>query len=679
MEEELLKRKKHNKIVPILCIIFGLILLCGGGYYYYTNYYNKSNEVKEEKVKPKLQDDFYDSVNYSNKKSAFVDGLQFAILNEMNIIQNIKNDSGFNDEAYTIFDSMFAEYEERDKRGIDDLKPYFEEIDNAKTLDEFSNIVVKVDYDLDVMSFLDFTIMPDLYDNSKNVIMFQPIDIENVVNYTLDELTPSGLEYSTNEKYSTFKNAFEKGRIEYFKLYGYDEKKATDLSKKITEFAKKIQLKSQPIDELQTNYIDYYKRVSKSELKNIIKNLPVDKLLNKYNLGNYQYFAILDEGHYKELDNYYKEENLPLMKEILKLLILEEVATFYTNSDYAKIGASIASDIVGMHIDRDVYIYEYNMLIITPALIEKYLNSKYDEINFTKEEKLEIIELINKIKDYYIEVIKQTDWLDEKTKTEAIKKLQQLTINVGYTPRKDGESPAKLVSKEDGGTLISNYILLNQNTANNIFKTINVASQPEIKQFLVNAYYNPSDNSINFPAAFKEVYKGITDKYEKYAYIGTIIGHEISHAFDNNGSKYDEKGNIKNWWSEDDTKDFTERKQKIVEYYSKFDVYGIKVDGEKTVGENIADLASIKTIVGIMENENATNEDFKKFFEGYARLWYDSLTKQELESLMIIDNHSPNKIRVNAVLSSTDKFYEVYDIKEGDKMYIPKEERVSLW
>ena len=330
-------------------------------------------------------------------------------------------------------------------------------------------------------------------------------------------------------------------------------------------------------------------------------------------------------------------------------------------------------------VDYNDLINYYEYIKIKPLMMGDYINIKYDEKYFTKSEKQEIIDLINKIKNCYVETINNANWLDNDTKIEALKKLQNLKIKVGYIKQNEIESNVQLVSKEKGGSLISNYILLNRNKSEKISKEIKNEKQLYMSQFIANAYYNPLDNSINFPSGFREVYRDITDKYEMYAFVGTIAGHEISHAFDNTGSQYDEKGNLKNWWSNDDKNDYEEIIKKIKDYYSNYEIFGIKIDGEKTIGENIADLAGVKVIISIMESENATNDNYKEFFEAYAKLWADSSSKKQIEQMMLLDNHSPNKIRVNAVLSSMDKFYEVYDIKEGDNMFVPKENRVGLW
>ena len=685
MEEEVVPIRMENnnvnkrKIWPIICIVLAILLIAGGGYYYYTNYYSK-NDTKEETTRPSLKDDFYEYVNYQNTESPMQDPQSVVFQQQGLIISQIEKDPTFKNENYFTFFDLYEDEDERNKKGIDDLKPYFEEIDNADTLDKFSDIMIKVSYDLGVDSFINFSIEPNAYDNSKNVISINPMVLEKLSLFNIiDPMSPSGLEFFTNEKYSKYKEAFEKARVEYFKQYGYDEAKSKKLSNEITDFAKTIQAKSQSIDNLQNNPLDYYKIVTKSELKSLISNLPLDKFLAKYNLSSYPYFAITDQGHLEELNKYYKEENLPLMKEILKLLILEDVASLYSSADYARILSGTFYSLNSNLLNYQQAWSVYESYILKPDMMGSILNKTYEQIYFTEAEKQEMRDLINKIKNQYKVEINNSDWLDDSTKTEAIKKIDNMKVYVGSTDKNEKPSNAKLLSKENGGSLLSNYILLEQEKSKELATTIKEVKKAGLSQFFVNAFYDPQDNSINMLTGYREVYRNIEDKYAKYAYVGAVIGHEMSHAFDSTGSQFDEKGNVKKWWSENDQNDYSTRKQKIADYYSKFDVYGIKINGELTVSENIADLGSVKTILSIMASENATNDDYKTFFESYAKLWNTTATKEDIEAVMISDNHSPNKIRVNAVLSSMDKFYEVYDIKEGDKMYVAKENRVGLW
>ena len=183
MEEDFLIKKnvtdekKHKKIWPIICIVLAILLLAGGGYYYYTNYYNKDNGKGAEST-PDLKDDFYEY--YKNKVlvSPMDSAQQAGIENIMDIIGKIEEDPNYVNNEYNNMIETFEDYNERDKNGISELKTYFDRIDNANTLDDFSKIMVDVMYDLDVNSFINFEIMPDLYDNSRNVILLSPMLLE---------------------------------------------------------------------------------------------------------------------------------------------------------------------------------------------------------------------------------------------------------------------------------------------------------------------------------------------------------------------------------------------------------------------------------------------------------------------------------------------------------------------
>lgn len=173
--------------------------------------------------------------------------------------------------------------------------------------------------------------------------------------------------------------------------------------------------------------------------------------------------------------------------------------------------------------------------------------------------------------------------------------------------------------------------------------------------------------------------------YDKYASkeknlggIGAVIGHELTHAFDNIGSRFDESGKLKNWWSEKDYEEFSKRSKDVMRYYS--NIYfenGKHVNGELTVGENISDLGGMACVLDIANN--LENPDYRQLFENYAKIWRETSTEEMKEFLLNNDCHAPKKIRVNEVLSQFEEFYKTYNIKEGDKMYVKLQDRIGIW
>ena len=159
-----------------------------------------------------------------------------------------------------------------------------------------------------------------------------------------------------------------------------------------------------------------------------------------------------------------------------------------------------------------------------------------------------------------------------------------------------------------------------------------------------------------------------------------VIAHEITHAFDSNGAKFDEYGNISNWWTTKDLKNYKKLQKKVINYYNKYEVIdGEYINGKRTVNENIADLGAVSCISNIAISKKASDKDIKKMYSSLAKMWA-SISNKEYEKLLLLqDTHSPSKYRVNATLSSTDLFYKTYNINLLNKMYIPKEKRVKIW
>jgi putative endopeptidase len=159
-----------------------------------------------------------------------------------------------------------------------------------------------------------------------------------------------------------------------------------------------------------------------------------------------------------------------------------------------------------------------------------------------------------------------------------------------------------------------------------------------------------------------------------------VIAHEITHAFDSNGSKFDEFGNLSNWWTKKDYNNFQKLQQKVIKYYNKYEVLdGLYIDGKATVNENIADLGSISCITNLALNRNATTRDLKQMYKSLSNMWATTTTEEYQKLLLLQDNHAPAKYRVNATLSSTNTFYKVYNITKSNDMYIPEKQRITVW
>ncbi len=671
------KKSKNNiKIVLLIIIILG-ILLVGSGTYLYLGKDNKEETKKEEQA-PRLEDDFYESINYETLKNAKIpsDSSEWSHFYEVSkkieervdtLTEEILADPNYKNPDIDAFIELFNDYETRNKLGISELKPYLDKVDNAKTIEELNKVLVELDKDLDVSPIVTYSSDADIDNPEKNIM-------------EIDQITLLGAptSYYAKTKYKNLLTKAQKMIVNEYKVLGYSDEKANKIFNEVYEFAKMLDEKSIDMEKV-TDIKEIYKKYTFNDITKEIKNLPIKQIFEGRKVDKEENYIVPDMEHLKTLDNYYTNEHIELFKEITKFAIIDEYLPM-TTEENEQIQLDFMNDISGYTTTKEKY-REDSVKSIKKSYIEDEIEKRYEEKYFTDEDKKIVEDLAKEIKEYYKEVINNSDWLSDETRKEAIKKLDAMKIKVGRQEKANKEDDhVKVITKSQGGTLISNTINANKNNYNKYSEELHkTADDSDISTLEVNAFYNSVDNSINFLAGFKGLYENETNRYRMMGYFGTVIAHEISHAFDSNGSQFDENGKLNNWWTEKDKQNYDQITKKIEEYYSKYEYMGFKVDGKLTLPENIADLGAMKAIISIAEKDGATNDDFKNIFEGYADLWAKKENKESAEMSIISDSHSPNKVRVNAVLSSMDKFYEVYDIKEGDKMFIPKEDRVSLW
>lgn len=574
------------------------------------------------------------------------------------IVKDLIN-SKSNSDINTLYNS-YLDIESRDKNGLGILNNYISLIDSSKNIDEFINNAIKVENDLYIDIFTRATVAPDFKDTSKNIVYLYPITFD---------FGMSGDMY-INDDYSRYHAILKQYQIKLLKEYGYDKKKAREISKKLDEFFIDIASSSKHEEEL-SDVDSLYNVITKDELQSIYTNIDINNYLKLMGVYEEEYFSIVDKDNYIKMNSYLKEENLFLLKEYVKVKILETYSG-YTSSNYSNIINSLNNKLLGVELTSDL---EKDATNLISTIFSSSVDKIYLENNFNNDDKKLILDMTSDILSYYEESISKNTWMDSSTKEKAILKLKNIKINIGGNY--DIEIKYNL---KNNSTLLDNMLLINKKQSDILLyklKTNDVKSI--ISPTTVNAYYNPLDNSINFPASLKELYKESDNYYEVLGSMGMIIAHEITHAFDNNGSKFDEVGNRSNWWSDDDYSKFIELQKEIIDYYSNYELLGTNIDGEKTVGENIADLGAMNAIVSIAKSKKASNDELKTMFSSYASLWVCEYIESYEKLLLLSDTHSPNKIRVNAVLSSCDVFYEVYNIDEDDLMYIDKDKRVGIW
>jgi endothelin-converting enzyme/putative endopeptidase len=308
---------------------------------------------------------------------------------------------------------------------------------------------------------------------------------------------------------------------------------------------------------------------------------------------------------------------------------------------------------------------------------------------FSPEAKKRMTQLVENLRKAYGESIDDLTWMSSDTKKAAHEKLAAFKAKIGYPDR--WEDYSALTIKAD-------------DLVGNIIRSSEVAHQKEIKKLgdpihdwewgmtpqTVNAYYNPTVNEIVFPAAILQppFFNMKADDAVNYGGIGAVIGHEMGHGFDDQGSKYDATGNMRNWWTESDLAEFGKRTAALVEQYSAYQVFpDLKVNGKLTLGENIGDLSGV-TIAYRAYKESLHGKPApvidgltgdQRFFMGFAQVWRGKMVEKSLRNRVATDPHSPGEFRALGSLSNMPQFYSAFDVKPGDKMYIAPEKRVKIW
>ena len=305
-----------------------------------------------------------------------------------------------------------------------------------------------------------------------------------------------------------------------------------------------------------------------------------------------------------------------------------------------------------------------------------YYGVKY----FGEEAKRDVVEMVSEIISAYKERIKNNDVLTEVTKEKAIKKLSVMKVKMGYPDKVNPLFDSLEVNTRD--SLYKNILAIVQ--AKRLDKFSKLDKPVDKNEWLmpghmVNACYDPQRNDITFPAAILQApfYSIKQTRSENLGGIGAVIGHEISHAFDNNGAKCDENGNINNWWTKEDFKNFNKKTKKMVEQFDGIELPWGKVNSNLIVSENIADNGGMAVTLHIMKTMK--EKSYEEYFTNWAKVWCQKATDQYRSLLLTMDVHGPNVLRTNMPPRNFEEWYETFNVKKTDKMYIAPNKRLVIW
>ncbi len=648
----------------------------------------KQNEEEQstadavDKTQVRYQDDYYDYVNSNllDKIDLADTDAQWTWFGELSAVANeemedIIKEVASSNESYEkgsseqkirdMYDCV-SDMDNRNEVGLGPLQPHLDLIRNAATIDEYVDALAQLSGEFGFSSVVGgYYIDQDLADSSKYAVYLMYAD------------TLIGKEYLESESSQDYVNMYFDYVSNMFQEFGMTKDEAEQTSDDIEALLRDICASTLSAEQYYDPSITY-NVFTKDQLQQLYTNIDVDKMLKTLKIDSVDTYIVSDVEQARKINSLLTEDNLELLKNFSSFVMLNDVAE-YSTQNYAALKNQIDNQlhgVTGTKSDEDIW------MDLTQDMLPWDFGKIYVEEHFSEQSKQDVEAMISRIIDEYETIINRQEWMSDATKQKAIRKLETMAVKSGYPDEwPESMEMMQVTPVSEGGSLLSNMLVNMQVTIEDSLQKLD----GEVDRSLwgmtpqtINAYYDPSNNEIVFPAAILQppFYNPEADDAVNIGAIGFVIAHEISHAFDANGSKYDEYGNYNEWWTEEETQKYNDLSQSIIDYYNNYEVMGVHVNGSLTLSENIADLGAMTCVTSIIgDNKKSLDQAFGQL----AYIWASVETAGYQLYLLNNDTHSPNKLRVNAVLSSCDAFYDVYDIAETDGMYVAPQNRVGIW
>ena len=627
-----------------------------------------TNQIPEDKT-------VWGSFNELREKT---DADALALLEEASRDENIDPQSDQAKAVYlyrTIMDTLT-----RNELGTAPIEPYLEKINAIENKEDLQ------DYLEDMQlygggGFFNFGVGADAKDSDVNAAY----------------IGPAGLGLPDREYYVADDADSEEKREKYvahiarmLQFLGDSEEEALEEAQNILEFetalARPRLTKVERRDARKT-----YNPKAVEELQNMVPAIDWEEYLEAIGAAQADTLIVSQPKYMESLQDIFSRGNVEDWKEYLRWTLLNDAAgmlsTEIEKANWDFYNQTLRGAQEQLPLDE-------RALAAINGTIGEALGKLYVEEHFPAEAKASAQEMIANVVKAFENRIKDLTWMSDSTKIKAIEKLNSTTIKVGYPDQWEDYSELVIKKPEEGGTYFQNMLnAAKWNTREDIAELGEPVDKSEwfMPPQIVNAYYNPSYNEIVFPAAILQppFYDYKADAAVNYGGIGAVIGHEISHGFDDSGARFDAEGNLNNWWTEKDLERFEALGQKLADQYSAIEVLdSVYINGEFTLGENIGDLGGVNAAydglqIHLKEHGNPGKIDGftpeQRFFLSWATVWRTKMREEALRNKIKTDPHSPGMYRAYVPLQNIDAFYEAFDIKPGDAMYVAPEDRVKIW
>ncbi len=427
--------------------------------------------------------------------------------------------------------------------------------------------------------------------------------------------------------------------------------------------------------EEAADYSKMYNPQTVAELASATDQLDIAAIIKQL-VGEEPEKVIVTEPEYFKALNKILQDNFELFKNWALIRVIRENAS-YLDDEMREINGRYGRALSGSK--KPVSQRKFTFYLARD-MFSQVAGDYYGKKYFGPQAKADVHHMVEQMIKVYKGRLTNNQWLSKDTRDKAILKLDKLGIQVGYPDKIPALYDQFKVDEEE--SLIANLNQLTVTANKELFSRWNKPVDRmrwEMSAATVNAYYHPFKNIIVFPAAILQApfYSLKQSSSQNYGGIGAVIAHEISHAFDNNGSLFDEFGNLNNWWTDEDSAHFKQLAQKMIDEFDGIPFAGQKVNGKLTVSENIADAGGLSCALEAAKTEADFNA--QEFFINWATIWRMKATEQYMQLLLSIDVHAPQKLRANIQAENLDEFYTAFDIKPGDEMYRAPEDRVHIW
>ena len=567
----------------------------------------------------------------------------------------------------------------RNKEGIAPLMPIIERMEKAKTVAQLFDI------QLSLAKYGDSEFFAAYYGTDRKNSK------QNILNVRQGGLTLGQKSYYLDDDKATseIREAYKKHIVRMFTLFGFSEKASQKKMENIMKLETILAKASKSPAELRIPEANYHK-MSHSDFNKRYPNVMIDRQLAA-----------------KGIDLKYVDEIVvgqPEFMDAANSLIGSLKADEYR--DYMEWGqimdgvSYLSDDVIAANFDffgktmsgrKENYPLWKRATQQVEGVMGQALGKIYVEKYFPASSKERMVTLVKNLQKALSERIDKQDWMSEETKKNAQEKLGTFYVKIGYPDKWDDISGLNIDPSKSyyDNMLECSRFWLSYRLGKTLGKPVD-RDQWGMTPQTVNAYYNPTTNEICFPAGILQppFFDAEADDAFNYGAIGVVIGHEMTHGFDDSGRNYDKEGNMKDWWTESDAKKFNEKADLYDNFFSAIKVLpDLNANGRFTLGENLADHGGLQ--VAFTAFKNATKDSTiadkdgytadQRFFMAYAGVWAGNITDEEIRNRTKSDPHSLSRWRVNGALPHIDAWYEAFDVKEGDKLYLPKSQRLELW